>query len=479
MTIKDILSDYKKLLHHDITIQGWVRAFRSNRFIALNDGSTILNIQIVVDFENFDEKIIKNIKTASSLKIVGEVVESEGKGQDIEIIAKNIQILGDNFTEELEKTVLQPKKHSLEVLRDQAHLRFRTNLFGAIFRVRSAISFAIHQFFNQNQFFYINTPIITGADAEGAGEMFGVTNFDLNDIPRNEEGNIDFTQDFFGRKTNLTVSGQLEGETAAMGLGRIYTFGPTFRAENSNTTRHLAEFWMIEPEVAFFNLEDNIDLAENFLKYVISYVLDNCKNDLEFLDKRFAEEQKQKPEKDRAKEGLIEKLQNVVEKRFKRVSYTEAIDILLNSKENKKGKFQFPIEAWGADLQSEHERYLVEKHFECPVVLFDYPKDIKAFYMKLNEDGKTVAAMDVLFPGIGEIIGGSEREARYDVLTKKMKEMGVDEHELWWYLDTRKFGSVPHAGFGLGLERLVLFITGMTNIRDVIPFPRTPKSAEF
>lgn len=479
MTIKDILNDYKKLLHHDITIQGWVRAFRSNRFIALNDGSTILNIQIVVDFENFDEKIIKNIKTASSLKIVGEVVESEGKGQDIEIIAKNIQILGDNFTEELEKTVLQPKKHSLEVLRDQAHLRFRTNLFGAIFRVRSAISFAIHQFFNQNQFFYINTPIITGADAEGAGEMFGVTNFDLNDIPRNEEGNIDFTQDFFGRKTNLTVSGQLEGETAAMGLGRIYTFGPTFRAENSNTTRHLAEFWMIEPEVAFFNLEDNIDLAENFLKYVISYVLDNCKNDLEFLDKRFAEEQKQKPEKDRAKEGLIEKLQNVVEKRFKRVSYTEAIDILLNSKENKKGKFQFPIEAWGADLQSEHERYLVEKHFECPVVLFDYPKDIKAFYMKLNEDGKTVAAMDVLFPGIGEIIGGSEREARYDVLTKKMKEMGVDEHELWWYLDTRKFGSVPHAGFGLGLERLVLFITGMTNIRDVIPFPRTPKSAEF
>ena len=479
MTIKDILSDYKKLLHHDITIQGWVRAFRSNRFIALNDGSTILNIQIVVDFENFDEEIIKNIKTASSQKIVGEVVESEGKGQDIEIIAKNIQILGDNFTEELEKTVLQPKKHSLEILRDQAHLRFRTNLFGAIFRVRSAISFAIHQFFNQNQFFYINTPIITGADAEGAGEMFGVTNFDLNDIPRNEEGNIDFTQDFFGRKTNLTVSGQLEGETAAMGLGRIYTFGPTFRAENSNTTRHLAEFWMIEPEVAFFNLEDNIDLAENFLKYVISYVLDNCKNDLEFLDKRFAEEQKQKPEKDRAKEGLIEKLQNVVEKRFKRVSYTEAIDILLNSKENKKGKFQFPIEAWGADLQSEHERYLVEKHFECPVVLFDYPKDIKAFYMKLNEDGKTVAAMDVLFPGIGEIIGGSEREARYDVLTKKMKEMSVDEHELWWYLDTRKFGSVPHAGFGLGLERLVLFITGMTNIRDVIPFPRTPKSAEF
>lgn len=478
-TIKDILADYKKILHHDICIQGWVRAFRSNRFIALNDGSTINNLQIVVDFEKFDEEIIKNIKTASSLKITGEVVESEGKGQDIEIIAKKIQILGDNFTDDLEKTVLQPKKHSLETLREQAHLRFRTNLFGAVFRVRSAISFAIHQFFNQNQFFYINTPIITGADAEGAGEMFGVTNFDLNNIPKTENGEIDFSEDFFGRKTSLTVSGQLEGETAAMGLGRIYTFGPTFRAENSNTTRHLAEFWMIEPEVAFNNLEDNIDLAESFLKFVIQYVLENCKDDLEFLDKRFAEEQKQKPEKDRAKEGLIEKLQNVVQKRFKRVSYTEAIEILMNSKENKKGKFQFPVEAWGTDLQSEHERYLVEKHFECPVVLFDYPKEIKAFYMKLNDDQKTVAAMDVLFPGIGEIIGGSEREARYDVLTKKMQEMGVDEHELWWYLDTRKFGSVPHAGFGLGLERLVLFITGMTNIRDVIPFPRTPKSAEF
>ncbi|MGC4129552.1 MAG: asparagine--tRNA ligase [Bergeyella sp.] len=478
-TIKDLLTDYKKVLHHDITVQGWVRAFRSNRFIALNDGSTINNLQIVVDFENFDEEIIKNIKTASSLKIVGEVVESEGKGQDIEIIAKKITILGDNFSEELENTILQPKKHSLEKLREQAHLRFRTNLFGAVFRVRSAVSFAIHQYFNKNQFFYINTPVITGADAEGAGEMFGVTNFNLNEIPRTENGEIDFSQDFFGRKTNLTVSGQLEGETAAMGLGRIYTFGPTFRAENSNTTRHLAEFWMIEPEVTFNNLEDNIDLAEDFLKYVIAYVLENCKADLEFLDNRFAEEQKQKPEKDRAKEGLIEKLENVVAKRFKRVSYTEAIEILLNSKENKKGKFQYPIEHWGTDLQSEHERYLVEKHFESPVVLFDYPKEIKAFYMKLNEDGKTVAAMDVLFPGIGEIIGGSEREARHDVLLQKMKDFGVDEHELWWYLDTRKFGSVPHAGFGLGLERLVLFVTGMTNIRDVIPFPRTPKNAEF
>ncbi|MHA3047446.1 asparagine--tRNA ligase [Riemerella anatipestifer] len=478
-TIKDILSNYKTILHHDITIEGWVRAFRSNRFIALNDGSTLNNLQIVVDFEKFDDEIIKNIHTASSLKVTGEVVESQGAGQSVEIIAKKIELLGVNLSEELQSTILQPKRHTLEKLREQAHLRFRTNLFGAVFRVRSAVSFAIHQFFNQNQFFYINTPIITGADAEGAGEMFGVSNFDLNKVPKNEDGEVDYTQDFFGKKTNLTVSGQLEAETAAMGLGRVYTFGPTFRAENSNTTRHLAEFWMVEPEVAFNNLEDNIDLAESFLKYVIQYVLDHCKDDLELLDKRFAEEQKQKPEKDRAKEGLIEKLENVVKKRFKRVSYTEAIEILLNSKENKKGKFQFPVEKWGADLQSEHERYLVEKHFECPVVLFDYPKEIKAFYMRLNEDQKTVAAMDVLFPGIGEIIGGSQREERLEVLKQKMADMNVDEHELWWYLDTRKFGSVPHAGFGLGLERLVLFVTGMTNIRDVIPFPRTPKNAEF
>lgn len=478
-TIKELLGDYKKLIHHDITVFGWVRAFRSNRFIALNDGSTINNLQIVVNFEEFSEDLIKNINTASSLKITGELVESQGAGQSIEILAKKIEILGDNFFEEMQTTILQPKKHSLEKLREQAHLRFRTNLFGAIFRIRHAVSFAIHQYFNQNQFFYLNTPIITGADAEGAGEMFGVSNFDLNNLPKNEEGEVDFEQDFFGRKTNLTVSGQLEGETASMGLGRIYTFGPTFRAENSNTTRHLAEFWMVEPEVAFNDLEDNIDLAEDFLKYVIQYVLDNCKDDLEFLDKRFSEEQKQKPEKDRAKEGLIEKLENVIAKRFKRVSYTEAIEILMNSKENKKGKFQFPVENWGTDLQSEHERFLVEKHFESPVVLFDYPKDIKAFYMRQNDDGKTVAAMDVLFPGIGEIIGGSQREERLNILKAKMKEMHVDEKELWWYLDTRKFGSVPHAGFGLGLERLVLFVTGMTNIRDVIPFPRTPKNAEF
>lgn len=479
LTIKELLSDYKKILHHDIFVYGWVKAFRSNRFIALNDGSTLKNLQVVVDFDSFDEKILKQIGTAASLKIYGEVVESQGAGQTIEILAKKIEILGVNNSEELQHTILQPKKHSLEKLREQAHLRFRTNLFSSVFRVRHAISFAIHQFFNQNQFYYIHTPLITGADAEGAGEMFGVTSFDLNQIPHDENGEIDYSQDFFGKKTNLTVSGQLNVETAMMGLGRVYTFGPTFRAENSNTTRHLAEFWMVEPEVAFNNLEDNIDLAEDFLKYVINHVLTNCREDLEFLDQRFAEEQIQKPERERASEGLIEKLENVVKKRFKRVSYSEAIDILMNSKENKKGKFQFPVEAWGTDLQSEHERYLVEKHFESPVVLFDYPKEIKAFYMKLNEDGKTVAAMDVLFPGIGEIIGGSQREERLEVLKEKMAAMNVEEHELWWYLDTRKFGTVPHAGFGLGLERLILFVTGMTNIRDVIPFPRTPKNAEF
>lgn len=478
-TIKDILIGYKSLIHNEIVVNGWVRAFRSNRFIALNDGSTIENLQIVVDFDKFDEETIKNIHTASSLKVKGKVVESQGNGQNIEVLADEIEILGDNFFEQLQSTILQPKKHSLEKLREQAHLRFRTNLFGAVFRVRSAVSFAIHQFFNQNQFYYINTPVITGADAEGAGEMFGVTNLDLNNLPKNDQDLVDFSQDFFGKKTNLTVSGQLEAETAAMGLGRVYTFGPTFRAENSNTTRHLAEFWMVEPEVAFNDLNDNIDLAENFLKNVIQYVLEHCQSDLKVLDARFQQEQSLKPEKERAKEGLIEKLENVVKKEFKRLSYTEAIEILKNSKENKKGKFQFPVDDWGVDLQSEHERYLVEKHFDCPVVLYDYPKEIKAFYMRLNQDEKTVAAMDVLFPGIGEIIGGSQREERFNVLKKKMDDMKVDEQELWWYMDTRKFGSVPHAGFGLGLERLVLFVTGMANIRDVIPFPRTPKNAEF
>lgn len=479
MTISELLADYHKYLHHDITISGWVRAFRSQRFIALNDGSTIKNLQIVVDYQNFDENTLKKINTASSVQITGEVVESQGQGQEIEILAKEINLLGDNFTDELQTTILQPKRHSLEKLREQAHLRFRTNTFGAVFRIRHAVSFAIHSFFNERKFFYLNTPIITGADAEGAGEMFRITNFDLNNLPKDENGKVDYQQDFFGKRTNLTVSGQLEAETGAMGLGKVYTFGPTFRAENSNTTRHLAEFWMVEPEVAFINLEQDIDLAEDFLKYVIQYVLDHCQDDLAFLDQRFAQEQKQKPQNERASEGLIEKLQNIVNKQFKRVSYTEAIEILINSKPNKKKKFAYPIEGWGADLQSEHERYLVEKHFEAPVVLFDYPKDIKAFYMKLNPDGKTVAAMDVLFPGIGEIIGGSQREDKLEVLKQRMHEMNVDEEELWWYLDLRKFGSVPHAGFGLGLERLVLFVTGMSNIRDVIPFPRTPRNAEF
>jgi len=478
-TISEILGNYNKFLDQEVSVHGWVRAFRSNRFIALNDGSTINNLQVVVDFENFDENIIQNINVSSSLKVTGKLIESQGTGQKVEIVANEILVLGTSSVEDLQTSILQPKRHSLEKIREQAHLRFRTNVFGAVFRVRHAISFAIHSFFNNRGFFYINTPIITGADAEGAGEMFGVTNFDLANIPLTETGNVDYSQDFFARKTSLTVSGQLEGETAAMGLGKIYTFGPTFRAENSNTSRHLSEFWMIEPEVAFNDLKDNIDLAEDFLKFVIEYVLSNCKDDLLFLDSRFAEEQKQKPERERAGEELLEKLENVIKKDFQRISYTEAIEILLNSKENKKGKFVYPIEKWGADLQSEHERYLVEKHFESPVVLYNYPADIKAFYMRMNEDNKTVAAMDVLFPGIGEIIGGSQREERLSVLKKKMQDMNVDENELWWYLDTRKFGSVPHAGFGLGLERLVQFITGMSNIRDVIPFPRTPKNAEF
>jgi asparaginyl-tRNA synthetase len=479
ITIKEILNQSKSLIHRDIVVHGWVRAFRSNRFIALNDGSCLDNLQVVVDFENFDENLLKNINTAASLKISGEITESQGAGQSIELIAKKIELLGENDFEAVQETILQPKKHSLEKIREQAHLRFRTNIFGAVFRVRHAISFAIHQFFNDKNFFYINTPVITGADAEGAGEMFQLTSLDLNAVPKTETGEVDYAQDFFGKKTNLTVSGQLNGETAAMGLGRIYTFGPTFRAENSNTSRHLAEFWMVEPEVAFNNLEDNIDLAEDFLKYVIAYALKNCAEDLAFLDKRFAEEQKQKPERERSKQGLLEKLNDVLEKRFKRVSYTEVIDILKNSNHNKKGKFQFPIDEWGVDLQSEHERYLVEQHFECPVVLFDYPAKIKAFYMRLNDDQQTVAAMDVLFPGIGEIIGGSQREERLAILKQKMDAMDVDQHELDWYLDTRRFGSVPHAGFGLGLERLVLFVTGMTNIRDVIPFPRYPKNAQF
>lgn len=477
--INDLLKKGKDANHEEVIIKGWVRSFRSNRFISLNDGTSLGNIQVVVDFENFDEELLKKISVASSLKVTGTVVESQGKGQEIEVLAKKIKIYGEVNPEELQETILQPKKHSLEKLREQAHLRFRTNTFGAIMRVRHALMFAIHDYFNQKGFFYVNTPIITGSDAEGAGEMFTVTNFTLGEEPRNEEGAVDFKEDFFGKKTNLTVSGQLEAETAAMGLGKVYTFGPTFRAENSNTSRHLAEFWMIEPEVAFNDLDDNMDLAEDFMKYVIKYALDHCREDLKFLDERYQKTQDEKPKNERAELGLIERLEYVLNNKFVRLSYTEAIEILKKSKPNQKKKFKYLIEEWGADLQSEHERYLVEKHFKSPVILFDYPAKIKAFYMRLNDDKETVRAMDVLFPSIGEIIGGSQREERLDVLKEKMLKMGVSQEELWWYLDTRKFGTVPHSGFGLGLERLVLFVTGMANIRDVIPFPRTPKNAEF
>ncbi|MDO5656483.1 MAG: asparagine--tRNA ligase [Flavobacteriaceae bacterium] len=477
--IDELLKKGKDAVHQDVIVKGWVRSFRSNRFVALNDGSTINNIQIVVDFENFDTEILNQISVGASIKVIGVVVESQGKGQEIEVKANQIKIYGGVNPDELQETVLQPKRHSLEFLREQAHLRFRTNTFAAIMRVRHALMFGIHAYYNQNGFFYVNTPIITGSDAEGAGEMFTITNFDLNQLPKDETGNIDFKEDFFGKRTNLTVSGQLEAEAAAMGLGKVYTFGPTFRAENSNTSRHLAEFWMIEPEVAFNDLDDNMDLAEDFIKYVIQYAIDNCKDDLAFLAERFDNEQKQKSKEERSELGLMQRLEYVLKNKFVRLTYTEAIDILKNSKTNKKKKFKYPIEEWGADLQSEHERYLVEKHFKSPVILYNYPAKIKAFYMRLNEDEKTVRAMDVLFPGIGEIIGGSQREERLDVLLRKMSEMNIDQDELWWYIDTRKFGTVPHSGFGLGLERLVLFVTGMANIRDVIPFPRTPKNAEF
>ncbi len=478
-TIKGLLDKGKNAISEELTIQGWVRSFRSNRFIALNDGSTIKNIQILIDFENLPADVLKKITTAASLKVTGQVVESQGAGQEIEIIAKEVIILGAANPDEVQETILQPKAHSLEKLREQAHLRFRTNTFASVMRVRNNLMFAVHKYFNENGFVYVNTPVITGSDAEGAGEMFTVTNFDLNHLPKTEDGKVDFEQDFFGKHTNLTVSGQLEGEVAAMGLGKIYTFGPTFRAENSNTTRHLAEFWMIEPEMAFYNLDMNMALAEDLLKYVIRYALENSKDDLAFLAERFDKEQSQKPQNERSELSLMERLEYVLNNRFIRLTYTEAIDILKKSKHNQKGKFTYPIEDWGADLQSEHERYLVEKHFKTPVILFDYPAEIKAFYMRLNEDGKTVRAMDVLFPGIGEIIGGSQREERLEVLDQKIEQFGIDKEELWWYRDTRRFGTVPHSGFGLGLERLVLFVTGMGNIRDVIPFPRTPKNAEF
>ncbi|HRE77599.1 MAG TPA: asparagine--tRNA ligase [Flavobacterium sp.] len=464
----------------EVTVKGWVRTFRNNQFIALNDGSTINNIQCVVDFENTPEETLKRITTGAAVSLTGTLTESKGAGQKVEIQVSKVEILGDS---DAEKYPMQPKKHSLEFLRENAHLRVRTNAFGAIMRVRSTLSFAVHQYFQERGFFYVNTPIITGSDAEGAGEMFKVTALPFDNTPRTEEGKVNYKEDFFGKETNLTVSGQLEAETYAMALGQVYTFGPTFRAENSNTSRHLAEFWMIEPEVAFNELADNMDLAEDFIKYVIKYTVDKHEDDLKFLEQRLLDEEKNKPQTERSEMSLLEKLNFVLENNFKRVTYTEAIDILRNSKPNKNKKFQYLIEEWGADLQSEHERFLVEKHFKCPVILYDYPAKIKAFYMRLNdntEPGKeTVRAMDILFPGIGEIVGGSQREERHDVLIEKMKALGIDEEELWWYLDTRRFGTAVHSGFGLGFERLVLFVTGMTNIRDVIPFPRTPQNAEF
>ena len=465
----------------EVTVKGWVRAFRQNRFIALNDGSTNGNLQIVVNFENTDPELLKRITVGAAISVTGELAPSLGQGQKVEIIAKEIEVLGDC---DPEKYPLQLKNRpSLEFLREHAHLRFRTNTFGAIFRVRNSLSFAVHQFFQDKGFVYLHTPIITASDAEGAGETFHVTNFDLDNPARTETGEIDFKQDFFGRPTNLTVSGQLEGELGAMALSDIYTFGPTFRAENSNTTRHLAEFWMIEPEMAFYDLTDNMNLAEGLLKYVISYVLDKNKEDLEFLSQRLADEEKQKPQNERSDMSLLDKLQFCLDNDFERLTYTEAIEILRESTPNKKKKFQYPVEGWGTDLQSEHERYLVEKHFKKPVILTDYPKAIKAFYMRQNEPDaqgrETVRAMDILFPGIGEIVGGSQREERLDKLEQRMDEMGIPKDELWWYLDTRRFGACPHAGFGLGFERLVLFVTGMGNIRDVIPFPRYPKNAEF
>lgn len=462
----------------ELNVKGWVRTKRGSKnvsFVALNDGSTINNVQIVVDMNDENASILEKINTGAALSVDGILVESGGSGQSVEVQAKRVEVLGMANPDEFP---LQPKKHSLEFLREKAHLRFRTSTFSAVTRIRHSMIFAIHKFFNDKGFYNIHTPILTGSDAEGAGEMFQVTTMDLKNLPKTEDGEINFKEDFFGKATNLTVSGQLEAELAALALSKVYTFGPTFRAENSNTTRHLAEFWMIEPEVAFSDIHDDMDLAEDMLKYVIQYALDNCMDDLQFLSKRLLDEEKNKKADERSME-LIEKLKFVLENPFERVTYTEAIDILRNSKPNKKKRFEYVIDGWGADLQSEHERYLVEKHFKKPVILTDYPKDIKAFYMKQNDDGKTVRAMDVLFPQIGEIIGGSQREEDYEKLSRRMAEMNIPEESMWWFLETRKFGTVPHAGFGLGFERLILFITGMGNIRDVIPFPRTPQNLEF
>jgi asparaginyl-tRNA synthetase len=464
----------------EVTVMGWVRTFRNNQFIALNDGSTNNNLQVVLALGKFEEEMLKRITTSASLKITGTIVASLGKGQKMDLNAATIEILGDC---DAEKYPLQPKKHSLEFLREIAHLRFRTNTFGSVFRIRHALAFAVHKFYNDKGFIYMHTPIITASDAEGAGEMFRVTTLPFDNPPRNEDGSINFKEDFFGRSANLTVSGQLEGELGATAFGEIYTFGPTFRAENSNTARHLAEFWMIEPEMAFYDLEDNMNLAEEFIRYIIKYVMDKNREDLEFLAQRLVDEEKQLPQDKRSEIGLIEKLEFVLNNNFERLTYTDAIEILKESNHNKKKKFQFPITGWGMDLQSEHERYLVEKHFKKPVILYNYPAAIKAFYMRQNEPDaegrKTVAAMDILAPGIGEIVGGSQREERQDRLEQRMKEMNIPAEDMWWYLDTRRFGTVPHAGFGLGFERMVQFVTGMNNIRDVIAFPRTPGSAEF
>jgi len=471
--IKEVIALDQELT--DVTVMGWVRTFRNNQFIALNDGSTNTNLQVVAELGLFEDTLLKRITTSAAIKVTGKLVKSLGKGQNIELKAVSIDILGDSDPEQYP---LQPKKHSLEFLREIAHLRFRTNTFGSVFRVRHSLAFAVHKFFHERGFLYLNTPIITASDAEGAGEMFRVSTLPLDNPPKDANGNIDFKEDFFGKATNLTVSGQLEGELGATAFGEIYTFGPTFRAENSNTARHLAEFWMIEPEMAFHDLEDNMNLAEDFIKYIIRFAIEHNLEDLTFLDQRLSDEEKLLPTDKRSEMSLLEKLNFVVDNDFERITYTEAIDILLNSSAYKKKKFQYDVK-WGIDMQSEHERYLVEKHFKKPVIVTNYPKEIKAFYMRQNDDGKTVAAMDILAPGIGEIVGGSQREERLPLLTQRMAEMNIPEEELWWYLDTRKYGTVPHAGFGLGFERMVLFVTGMTNIRDVIAFPRTPKSAEF
>jgi asparaginyl-tRNA synthetase len=462
-------------LNETVHIKGWVRAFRSNRFIALNDGSTFNTVQVVIDFEQLPEEVLKKIHFHACIAVTGKVVESKGSGQSVEIQAEEVEIIGGADPEEY---TLQPKKQTMEFLREKAHFRMRTNTFSAVFRIRHAVAYAIHKYYNDNGYYYMHTPIVTGSDAEGAGEMFRVTTFEPNQAPTTEDGDIDWTQDFFGKQTNLTVSGQLQAEIGALALGKVYTFGPTFRAEQSNTSRHLAEFWMIEPEVAFYDIFDNMDLAEDFVKYLINYVLENYPDDLAFLDKRIQDLEKNMKKEERRPMGLLDTLRFVVENDFERITYTEAVNLLRNSKPYKKGRFEFPVE-WGTDLQAEHERWLVEKKFQKPVIVRDYPKDIKAFYMRMNEDDKTVAAMDVLFPGIGEVIGGSQREERLDQLKSRMAEMDIPEEELWWYLELRKFGGAPHAGFGLGFERIVQFITGMSNIRDVIAFPRTPGNAEF